>query len=129
MPAGDVFTVLDGPVCAEGFAWYQVEFIGIIGWTPEGDNEDYWLEPMPEEQEIDESACMITADGIVNQRSGPGTSYDAVGQLSSGQVMEVIGQAQSTSGFVWWKLSDNSWVREDTIILSGICSGIPEVSS
>jgi len=46
IPEGGVFTVLDGPVCADGFAWYQVDFNGLTGWTAEGDSSNYWLEPV-----------------------------------------------------------------------------------
>ncbi len=39
---GDVFTVLDGPVCppdALDFVWWQVEHDGAVGWIPDG---GYW---------------------------------------------------------------------------------------
>jgi len=44
----DTFTVLDGPVCADGFAWWQVKFNGFVGWTAEGQGSEYWLEPVIE---------------------------------------------------------------------------------
>jgi len=44
---GEVFGVLDGPVCAaDGLYWWQVDDNGITGWTPEGDTIDYWVEPI-----------------------------------------------------------------------------------
>ncbi len=45
IPGGSTFTVLSGPVCADGYAWWEVNFNGIIGWTVEGDADSYWLEP------------------------------------------------------------------------------------
>ncbi len=42
---GDVFDVLDGPVCADDFAWFQVNYGGLIGWTVEGQGDEYWLAP------------------------------------------------------------------------------------
>jgi hypothetical protein len=45
MPAGTAFIVLAGPVCADGYAWWQVNFNGIIGWTAEGSGAVYFLEP------------------------------------------------------------------------------------
>ncbi len=45
MPGGTVLRVLDGPICAEDFSWWQVDYNGVIGWTVEGMNFDYWLEP------------------------------------------------------------------------------------
>ena len=45
IPAGAVFEVAGGPVCAENTAWWQVRYFGLIGWTPEGQSGTYWLEP------------------------------------------------------------------------------------
>lgn len=43
---GDVFDIWDGPVCAEGYNWWQVRTgADLFGWTPEGSGSDYWLTP------------------------------------------------------------------------------------
>lgn len=44
IPAGGVFEVLAGPECANGYAWYQVEYGGLIGWTVQGDTREYFYE-------------------------------------------------------------------------------------
>lgn len=44
---GEVFTVLDGPRCAEGMVWWEVDYQGLVGWTAEGQGDIYWLEPLP----------------------------------------------------------------------------------
>lgn len=46
IPPGGEFTVLEGPACADGYAWWLVDYRGIIGWTAEADNVDYWIEPL-----------------------------------------------------------------------------------
>lgn len=46
IPPGGIFTVLSGPTCVEGLNWWQVNYNGIIGWTPEGGSGQYWLEPL-----------------------------------------------------------------------------------
>ncbi|MEO8606850.1 MAG: SH3 domain-containing protein [Chloroflexota bacterium] len=46
IPPGGVFTVLDGPRCASGLAWWQVSYNGLTGWTPEGQGGEYWVEPI-----------------------------------------------------------------------------------
>jgi hypothetical protein len=46
IPVGGVFTVLDGPRCASGMSWWQVNYNGIVGWTVEGQGADYWVEPV-----------------------------------------------------------------------------------
>lgn len=47
IPPGSNFTVITGPLCAEGYAWWLVDFEGLVGWTVEGAGGDYWLEPIP----------------------------------------------------------------------------------
>jgi hypothetical protein len=45
IPAGNIFAVLSGPVCADNTAWWQVNYNGIVGWTGESNSTTYWLEP------------------------------------------------------------------------------------
>ena len=47
IPGGERVLVLDGPVCADGFAWWEVDYNGVIGWTVEGSGADYWVLPVP----------------------------------------------------------------------------------
>jgi uncharacterized protein YgiM (DUF1202 family) len=46
IPTGGVFSVIAAPVCANGFYWWQVNYNGTVGWTPEGGSGQYWLEPL-----------------------------------------------------------------------------------
>lgn len=48
IPAGDWFTVNRGPVCADGFAWWEVDYQDTRGWTVEAGDDGYWLAPCPE---------------------------------------------------------------------------------
>lgn len=45
IPAGAIFYVVSGPVCASNTAWYQINYSGITGWTAEGQSSTYWVEP------------------------------------------------------------------------------------
>ncbi len=47
LAGGAVFTVLDGPTCADDLTWWQVAALddSISGWTVAGTPGDYWLEP------------------------------------------------------------------------------------
>ncbi len=47
IPSGGVFTVLEGPQCADNAAWWRVEYAGTVGWTAEGQGGTYWVEPLP----------------------------------------------------------------------------------
>ena len=47
IPGEGIFTVLNGPTCdPEGYLWWQVDFDGLVGFTAEGRNGDYLLEPL-----------------------------------------------------------------------------------
>jgi hypothetical protein len=46
-PPGEMLEIVDGPGCADQIVWWQVrvESTGLIGWTGEGDFNDWWLVP------------------------------------------------------------------------------------
>lgn len=41
---GETVQVLSGPVCVDGFAWYEVTSETTFGWTVEGGSGVYWLQ-------------------------------------------------------------------------------------
>lgn len=45
--SGESFTVLDGPACNGGYAWWRVEMraSGVMGWLAEADWDMYYLAP------------------------------------------------------------------------------------
>lgn len=46
--AGVDIVILDGPICAENTYWWYIHSEqGFEGWSREGDNEDYWIDPLP----------------------------------------------------------------------------------
>ena len=46
IPAGGTFAVLSGPYCNGYTNWWQVSYNGLTGWTPEGQGNEYWVEPI-----------------------------------------------------------------------------------
>jgi len=46
---GSGVKIIDGPLCADGFSWWQVETISgdLRGWTVEGRNTEQWITPCP----------------------------------------------------------------------------------
>ncbi len=42
---GEVVIVLDGPVCSNIYAWYEVDTGDLEGWIAEGDLDVYYVEP------------------------------------------------------------------------------------
>jgi hypothetical protein len=45
IPPNEVFYVLAGPQCADGYLWYFVRYRTFEGWIAEGDNTSYFVEP------------------------------------------------------------------------------------
>jgi hypothetical protein len=48
MPRGTQMAILDGPVCREGYKWWNVEIAdsGMTGWMAEGEPRLYYLDPL-----------------------------------------------------------------------------------
>jgi eukaryotic-like serine/threonine-protein kinase len=92
IPEGASFTVLEGPDCADGFAWYRVDFNGTIGWTAEGDESSYWLELVP-----DGEALLLT-DG---QGLSDGAELDA-GAFQIEYFCTSRGYTTSNDGTNWY---------------------------
>lgn len=43
-PEGSIFEVIGGPNCSNQIVWWEVRTgNGLVGWTAEGKNEEYWL--------------------------------------------------------------------------------------
>lgn len=75
---------------------------------------------------FEDGVCNAVSSANVNRRTGPGTNYTVTGQLIAGQSQEIRSQTSGTNGFSWYELGDGSFVREDTISLTGDCGDIPE---
>jgi hypothetical protein len=56
MRIGETFTVMEGPECADGYAWYLVNYGGggLEGWIAEGDDANYFVAPVEADEVITE---------------------------------------------------------------------------
>jgi hypothetical protein len=83
IPADDVFRVLDGPRCADGYVWWQVDYTGNVGWSAEGnpDDDEWWLAALDGQEspaEPDADGCLLPPEdytqvkvqyGVLNART------------------------------------------------------------
>jgi hypothetical protein len=46
LPAGTMMNIISGPVCVDGYNWYNVQIPEMRGWTAEGNGSEYWLQPV-----------------------------------------------------------------------------------
>lgn len=80
------------------------------------DNREKLLELLPDQEEVGQGAesdngssslVGATVAPTANLRSGPGTSYDVVGQSQQGDSLEIVGQSDDGT---WYELSDGAWI-------------------
>ena len=70
IPGEASFYVYAGPVCADDFVWWQVEYDGQIGWTVEGSDE-YWIEPLTDTLNISlDDVCFDWTEGLREELTG-----------------------------------------------------------
>jgi|GEM_PF-2873301 hypothetical protein len=91
IPGGEIFDVLDGPVCADGLNWWQIDYEAVSGWTVEGSGGEYWVEPY-EAPASGETAVPPTP--TPEPISEPAADFDfpieAVNQIAVGTQVRVI---------------------------------------
>lgn len=81
-------------------------------------------EPTPTPQ-----APVIFSGQVVNVRSGPGTNYGAVGQISPNQRYTITGKNQAST---WWQIDFNGregWVIDDLVSSEGVFDGVQVASA
>lgn len=117
IPGGSAFKVISGPLCAENMTWYQVSYNGIIGWTAEGKNNTYWLEPFycanTPTPRLTVGGWGWVTPGLPNSlRSLPSTGSNSakLGQIPGSHSFTVVAGPVCASGYVWWQVNYNSTI-------------------
>jgi uncharacterized protein YraI len=120
LPGGSWFRVIAGPNCADGLAWYQLNWQGITGWVFEGQNGGYTIEPFvcggfrP-------SRLLPGYNGRVlpgtpnNLRGGPSQNDRLLGVIPGGQSFTIVGGPQCNNNGAWWQVNYNGttgWTME-----------------
>jgi uncharacterized protein YraI len=119
IPASGVFSILGGPSCYEGMYWWQVNYNGRVGWTPEASNSGvYWTEPvtsggcMPLPSRLIAGQNGRVLPGLPNTlRSQPYVGYDSqvLLQIPAGSIFNVIAGPNCSDGMTWWMVSYNGY--------------------
>ncbi|MBI1256943.1 MAG: SH3 domain-containing protein [Chloroflexi bacterium] len=127
IPAGSSFSVIGGPSCFDSMLWWQVNWNGQIGWTPEASNYGvYWTEPIS----VNNGDCMSVSSrlsaggyarvtpGLPNVlRSQPNRRAGSMilANLPAGSIFSVVGTPICAEGMIWWQINWNGlsgWTAE-----------------
>ena len=113
--AGEVVTVVQGPLCAGGYYWYSVQGAGISGWTVEGIDGDYWLlyhvdcSNSPPIRLGKGMIGAVSAGQANNIRDGAGTQGTTIlGRMPAGSTFLITGYPEcDTEGRRWYPIQYN----------------------
>ena len=86
---------------------------------------DRWLKQPLNLPDAD-GPTVFTGSGLANLRSGPGTSFNIVGQMQAGESLPIIG---SNADRTWWQVQTAdgpAWVA-DSVTLAARFAGVPIV--
>jgi hypothetical protein len=118
LPAGTQMSVMQSPVCSEGYWWMFVQGTEWQGWTAAGPN-NAWLAPVPN---VTPNPCplpprlslgdtVIVSPGVPNRlREAPNTSSPVLGQLPAGTVMQISGGPVCSEGINWYEVTGTEWI-------------------
>ncbi|MBK8139446.1 MAG: PD40 domain-containing protein [Chloroflexi bacterium] len=141
IPPGGIFEVLEGPVCANSYAWWRVNYQGLQGWTAEADFETYWLEPLtggaiaqptvpPNELYVGGQAVVFTEDEGLKLRTSTSTGATVIENLPPGTIVTLLEGPLSAGGFVWWRVrapsGSEGWSVESA---DGVMTLVPYTTS
>ena len=124
IPAGGVFTVHDGPRCSNGMNWWLVTYNNVNGWTSEGQNGVYWVEPYSAPPTcVPGLPTRLSAGwwgrvtpGLPNTLRADATLYSArIGQIPAGGSFYIIEGPRCANGMNWWRVNYNGvigWTGE-----------------
>lgn len=127
IPTGAGFIMLDGPVCAEGFTWWQVQYVNQIGWTVEATADEYWIEQLVPAQPricsgslpslLYKGGSARVSDGEPNNIRTSPESSTIRGQIPAGQIASILDGPVCGSQLnkIWWRVTYNGiegWTAE-----------------
>jgi hypothetical protein len=118
LPGGAPFRVIEGPRCMDGYNWWRITTGNITGWTAEGHDGAYWLEPLMcgnnlRSQLMPGMQARVAYDPPVSNtvRSAPGEAANAIGEIPPGGVFTVLaGPECAIGGMTWWQVNYNGLV-------------------
>lgn len=101
--------ILDGPVSADGYTWYQ---LGLPGYGPDGATPGWvageFLTPA-EDGSIPEPGDTVVTTAALNFRTGPGLDATIANVLPVGTRFEVVGGPATADGYTWIEIRNQGY--------------------
>jgi hypothetical protein len=127
IPGGGLFTILNGPRCADGYLWWQVNYQGLIGWTAEGNAEIYFLAPLddtspdestsgtlcpinaaPSPRLVTDAPAIVLPPNTVRMRDTAGLDGLVIRRIQPGDQFFVEAGPFCVDGYNWFQVTDEA---------------------
>jgi uncharacterized protein YgiM (DUF1202 family) len=113
LASGTTATVLDGPVDADDYVWYQLDVEGTVGWVA-ADFLD--IAGTGADTSFTAGTTVTVNDDRVNLRAGAGLDADILDKLSTGMTATILDGPTSADGYTWYQVDVDGvtgWVASD----------------
>ena len=110
---GQLVSVLEGPISADGYTWWKIEdSAGNSGWGVDGDGENTWItpnvgttQPVNRQPRVNERVRVsMPGDLQLTVRSLPGTDAPVLIRVDSGTEFSVVDGPRSADGYTWFRI-------------------------
>lgn len=99
---GKTFTVKGSSKDKSGTVWYKLNYNSKTGYV----SSKYVNIKKPTVTSVSNlNGTVNVTSGVLNVRSGPGSSYSKIGSLAKGKKFSITGKIQDSSGTWWYRLS------------------------
>ena len=71
-----------------------------------------------------DTSCRRMTREAVTLWAGPGSFYEAINELPTGQSVQPVLATTDPDGEIWWQLRDSNWVRARLILETGDCQAV-----
>jgi serine/threonine protein kinase len=106
MPPGAFFIIVGGPECGpdDKLRWWQVSFNGVVGWTAEGEGDEYYIAPPDLEDGGNDGGGGSNNEGDSASRRGEMVAFTQPQRVSQLNPRRMGMQAN-------WYVSSSQWMR------------------
>ncbi len=106
----DRVKILQKQINNDNFPWYEIYFpkTQAKGWIAGNllkvDGQQSYQSPSQSVSQSRTNAIISGTAGVKNVRSGAGTNYSVVGQLSTGRRVQIMGSGYDNGGYLWYHI-------------------------